>query len=57
MWNYSLNFWDKTEHDQGNPEDIKPEELSEYLCEFILSVKWKDGKDFEPSSLTSVFKF
>ena len=30
---------------QGNLEDI------EYICKFILSVKRKDGKDFEPSSL------
>lgn len=30
---------------QGNLEDI------EYICKFILSVKRKDGKDFEPSSV------
>ena len=35
-------------HDQRDPEDIEPEELNEYLCEFVLSVKLKDGKDFEP---------
>ena len=37
-------------HDQRHPEDIEAEELNEYLCQFILSVKRKDGKDFEPSS-------
>lgn len=38
-------------HDQRNPEDIEAEELNEYLCEFILSVKRKDEKDFERSIL------
>ena len=36
-------------------EDIEPEELNKYLCEFILRVKRKDGKDFEPSSLRGLF--
>ena len=33
----------REKHDQRNPEDIDAEELNEYLCEFILSVKRKDG--------------
>ena len=41
----------REKHDQRNPEDIEAEELNEYLCEFILSVKRKDGEDFEPLSL------
>ena len=41
--------------DQRNPEDNGTEELNEYLCEFILSVKRKDGKVFEPSSLRGMF--
>ena len=45
----------REKHDQRNPEDIDAEELSEYLCEFILIVKRKDGKDFEPSSLRVMF--
>ena len=45
----------REKHDQRNPEDIEAEELNEYLCEFILSVKRKDGKDFEPSSLRDMF--
>ena len=45
----------REKHDQRNPEDIEAEELNEYLCEFILSVKQKDGKDFEPSSLRGMF--
>ena len=45
----------REKHDQRNPEDIEAEELYEYLCEFILSVKRKDGKDFELSSLRGRF--
>ena len=45
----------REKHLQRNPEGIEAEELNEYLCEFILSVKRKDGKDFEPSSLRGVF--
>ena len=45
----------REKHDQRNPEDIEAEELNEYLCEFILSMKRKDGKDFEPSSLRGMF--
>ena len=45
----------REKHDQRNPEDIEAEELNEYLCEFILSVKRKDGKDFELSSLRGMF--
>ena len=33
------------------PEELTPRELNEYLSEFILSVKRKDGEDYEPSSL------
>ena len=43
----------REKHDQKNLEDIEAEELKEHLCEF--SVKRKDGKDFEPSRLRSVF--
>ena len=35
----------------AHTEDIEAEELNEYLCEYILSVKRNDGKDFEPLSL------
>ena len=30
-------------------------ELNEYMCEFIISVRTKDGKDYGPSSLRSLF--
>ena len=45
----------REKHEQRNPEDIEAKELNEYLCEFILSVKRKDGKDFESSSLRGLF--
>ena len=45
----------REKHEQRNPEDIEAKELNVYLCEFILRVKRKDGKDFEPSSLKGLF--
>ena len=36
----------REKHEQRNPEDIEAKVLNEYLCEFILSVKRKDGKGF-----------
>ena len=35
-----------------NLEKLK--KLNEYICEFIISVRTKDGKDYEPSSLQSL---
>ena len=32
-------------------EEIPPKELNEYISEFIVGVRRKDGEDFEPSSL------
>ena len=32
-------------------EEIPPKELNEYVSEFIVAVRRKDGEDFEPSSL------
>ena len=32
-------------------EEIPPKELNEYISEFIVAVRRKDGDDFEPSSL------
>ena len=45
----------REKHEQRNPEDTKAKELNKYLCKFILSVKRKDGKDFEPLSLRGLF--
>ena len=36
----------REKHEQRNLEDIEAKVLNEYLCEFILSVKRKDGKGF-----------
>ena len=33
----------------------EPDELNKYLCEFILSVKRKDGENCEPSSPRGLF--
>ena len=35
-------------------EEIPALELNEYICVFIISVRTKDGKDYEPSSLRSL---
>ena len=32
-------------------EEILPKELNEYISEFIVAARRKDGEDFEPSSL------
>ena len=38
------------------PEELTPQELNENLSEFILSVKRKDGEDYEPSSLRGLLR-
>ena len=35
-------------------EEIPALELNEYMCEFIISVRTKDGKDYEPYSFRSL---
>ena len=35
-------------------EEIPALELSEYICDFIISVRAKDRKDYEPSLLRSL---
>ena len=45
----------RQKHEQRNPEDTKAKELNEYLFKFILSVKRKDGKDFEPLALRGLY--
>ena len=41
----------REKHKETKTEDIEAKELNEYLCQFILNVKLKDGIDYEPSSL------
>ena len=42
-------------NEQRKIQEIQPEELNRYVSEFILSVKRKDGQDYEPSSLRGLF--
>ena len=35
-------------------EDIQAAELNEFICEFVISVRTKDDKEYEPSSLRSL---
>ena len=41
----------QTRKSAWNIEEIQPEELNDFLSEFIVTVKRKDGGDYEPSSL------
>ncbi|XP_073258936.1 uncharacterized protein KIAA1958-like [Porites lutea] len=43
-----------TRNELRKGEEIPALELNEYICEFIISVRTKDGKDYEPSSLRSL---
>ena len=43
------------EKNEQRIEEIQPEELNRCVSEFILSVKRKDGQDYEPSSLRGLF--
>lgn len=43
-----------TRNELRKVEEIPALELNEYICEFIISVRTKDGKDYEPSSLQSL---
>ena len=42
-------------NEQRKVEEIQPEGLNRYVSEFIVSVKRKDGQDYEPSSLRGLF--
>ena len=44
-------FLRKEDNDLREVHTIAPAELNKYLAEFILSVRRKDGEDYEPSSL------
>ena len=41
----------KSKQENRKIEDIQPKELNDFLSEFIVTVKRKDGGDYEPSSL------
>ena len=41
-------------NDKRNIKDIPIEELNEYVSDFIIWVRTKDGKEYEPSSLRNL---
>ena len=43
-----------TKNEDRNIEDIPTGELNEYMSDFIISVRTKDGREYEPSSLRSL---
>ena len=44
-----------TRNELRKVEEIPALELNEYICEFIILVRTKDGKDYEPSSRSEVY--
>ena len=44
----------ETKQEERQIHNIPPSQLNTYLCEFILRVRQKDGKDYEPTSLRSI---
>ena len=49
-----LQAFSGTRNEIRKVEEIPALELNEYICKFIISVRTKDGKDYEPSSLRSL---
>ena len=46
-----LTEFPSSKNESRKIEEISPKELNEYISEFIVAVRRKDGEDFEPSSL------
>ena len=44
-----------TRNELRKVEEIPALELNEYICEFIISVRTKDGKDYEPQLRPEVY--
>ena len=44
----------KTKVADRNVKAISAVELNEYICQFIMSVRTKDGTEYEPTSLRSL---
>ena len=44
----------KTKNEDRKIEDIPAVELNEYISQFIISVRTKDGSEYEPTSLRSL---
>ena len=41
----------KSKQENRKIEEIQPQELNDFLSEFIVTVRRNDGGDYEPSSL------
>ena len=41
-------------HKDRKIEDIRAAELNEYISQFVLSFRAKDGKEYEPTSVRSL---
>ena len=56
---YDLNVWNRyldTINESRQIENIPPDELNVLLCHFFMDIKKKDGKQYEPTSLTSLHR-
>ena len=56
---YDLNVWNRyldTINESRQIENIPPVELNVLLCRFFMDIKKKDGKQYEPTSLTSLHR-
>ena len=56
---YDLNVWNRyldTINESRQIENIPPDELNVLLCRFFMDIKKKDGKQYEPTSLTSLHR-
>ena len=49
-----LEIFLKTKDEDRKIEDIPAAELNEFISEFIISVRTKDGNEYEPTSLRSL---
>ena len=49
-----LQLFLKNKNEERNIEDIPTGELNEYVSDFIISVRTKNGNEYEPSSLRSL---
>ena len=47
------NYWREYENEEREIHNIPPSELDTLLCKFFINVRRKDGKEYEPSTLTS----
>jgi len=51
---FLTEFLQRKRETRSEIAEVPPAELNELLSEFILSVRTKDGQDYEPSSVRSL---